>query len=318
MIWSTPLKNIGKPTVERQALQDFTNEEIKEFTKETHERILGIATNPKAMLRTLKAKTNSLNPDKVALALYPELLRDGYSRQQLKDVKKRMLFDAKSGAIRCKNKRLYVLPDWYAVCEFLFLGIDQPKGLLTNGEIACKPYIEYNKADVLRSPSLYMEHAVRKIVKSPEIYEWLCSDGIYTSVHDLISRILQFDVDGDQLNVVVEPLIVEIAERNIEKYDVIPLYYDAAKADSEALTKESIFNGLKRAHKFSNIGEISNMLTRLWNRDNPDRMAAAMLAALNNWRIDGAKSGACNEYTNYPEIEKRVNRATGGPNGRMP
>ena len=125
-------------------------------------------------------------------------------------------------------------------------------------------------------------------------------------------------VDGDQLNVVVEPVIVEVAERNLKEFDVIPLFYDANKAPAEQITKESIFNGLKRAHQFSNIGEISNMLTRLWNRDNPDRHAAALLTYLNNLRIDGAKTGAVNEYSNYPEIEKQINKATGGPNGRMP
>ena len=125
-------------------------------------------------------------------------------------------------------------------------------------------------------------------------------------------------VDGDQLNVVVEPVIVQVAERNVEKYDVIPLFYDAAKAPPEQVSKQSIYNGLIRAHKFSNIGEISDKLTRLWNRDNPDRLAAAMLTALNNWRIDGAKTGECNEYEDYPEIKKRINKATGGPNGRLP
>ena len=125
-------------------------------------------------------------------------------------------------------------------------------------------------------------------------------------------------VDGDQLNVVVDPTIISVAERNIKEFDVIPLFYDANKAPSEMITKESIFNGLKRAHQFSNIGEISNMLTRLWNRDNPDRHAAALLTYLNNLRIDGAKTGAVNEYTNYPEITKQINKATGGPNGRMP
>lgn len=92
-------------------------------------------------------------------------------------------------------------------------------------------------------------------------------------------------VDGDQLNVVVEPIIVEVADRNIKKYDVIPLFYDASKAPSETISKEAQFHGLKRAHEYSNIGEISNMLTRLWNRDNPDRTAAALLTYLNNLRI---------------------------------
>ena len=163
-----------------------------------------------------------------------------------------------------------------------------------------------------------MEHYVAKIKKDQNVYKWLTTDGIYTSVKSLVSRILQFDVDGDQLNVVVEPVIVKVAERNIEKYDVIPLFYDAAKAPPEKISKEAIFNGLKRAHLYSNIGEISNMLTRLWNRDNPDRIVAALLTALNNWRIDGAKTGAVNEYTNYPDVEKRVNKAVGGPQGRLP
>lgn len=145
------------------------------------------------MLRTLKADENSYIKDKIALAIYPELLRDGYSRFQLKDVKRKMLADAKSGRIKCKNKRLYVVPDFYAACERYFLHIERPDGLLKKDEIACKTLVKYDKADVLRSPSLYMEHCVCKIVKDPEIYEWFTSDCIVTSVKSLISRILQFD-----------------------------------------------------------------------------------------------------------------------------
>ena len=125
-------------------------------------------------------------------------------------------------------------------------------------------------------------------------------------------------VDGDQLNVVVEEVIVNAAEKNIKEHDVIPLFYDATKAPSETISKAAQFHGLKRAHEYSNIGEISNMLTRLWNRDNPDRLAAALLTYLNNLRIDGAKTGSVNEYTNYPEIAKRINKATGGKNGKLP
>lgn len=130
-------------------------------------------------------------------------------------------------------------------------------------------------------------------------------------------------VDGDQLNVVVEPLFVSVAERNLKNFDVIPLFYDAHKAAPDQLSTESIFNGLKRAHNFSNskelsIGMISNMLTRLWNKDNPDRLVAAWLTRFNNDVIDGAKTGQIDHYKNYPEVEKRVNKAIGGKNGRLP
>ena len=94
-------------------------------------------------------------------------------------------------------------------------------------------------------------------------------------------RVENVDVDGDQLNVVAEKVIIDVAKRNIKEYDIVPLFYDAAKAPPEQVSKEAQFNGLKRAHQFSNIGEISNMLTRLWNRDNPDREVAALLTALN-------------------------------------
>lgn len=125
-------------------------------------------------------------------------------------------------------------------------------------------------------------------------------------------------VDGDELNVVVDQTIVSVAERNIKEFDIIPLFYDADKASPEIISKEALFNGLMRAHKFSNIGEISNMLTRLWNRNNPDLTAAALLAYLNNLRIDGAKNGTVNEYEDHPDAKKRINNATGGPSGKMP
>lgn len=176
-----------------QSLTDFTDEEIKEYTSKTHQKILNLARNPSAMLRTLKADKDSFFKDKIALALYPELLRDGYSRAQLKDAKKRMLLDAKSGVIKCKNKRLYAIPDWFGCCQHWFLGEEHPKGLLEKDEIVCRPYMGYEKADVLRSPHLYMEHYIAKICKRPEVYEWFPSDGIVTSLHSLVSRILQFD-----------------------------------------------------------------------------------------------------------------------------
>jgi hypothetical protein len=132
-----------------------------------------------------------------------------------------------------------------------------------------------------------MDHAVRKIVHDQNIYDWFFTNGVYTSCHDLITRVLQMDVDGDQLNVVVEPLFVEIAERNIKEFDVVPLFYDAEKAPAEMVSLESMYNALKRAHDYSageitSIGEISNMLTRLWNKENPDRDVANLLCMFNN------------------------------------
>ena len=301
-----------------QTLVDFTDEEIRQFVEKEHERILGITKDMDSMLRTLKADEKSEQPYKVALALYPELLREAYSRESLKAIRKRMILDAKSGRIRSLNKRLFVLPDFYAACEYWFMGIENPKGLLAKDEIACKVFRRHDKADVLRSPHLYCEHSIQKIVHDQKIYDWFYTNGVYTSCKSMISRILQFDVDGDQLNVIVDPLFVEIAERNVKEYDVVPLFYDAEMAIAEPISNESLFNGLKRAHEYSNIGEISNMLTRVWNKDNPDRVVAALLTYLNNLRIDGAKTGVVHEYSDHPQVARKVGKASGGKNGRMP
>lgn len=75
---------------------------------------------------------------------------------------------------------------------------------------------------------------------------------------------------------------------------------------------------MKRAHDYSGIGQVSNGLTRLWNREDPDRVAAAWLTYYNNLVIDGAKTGSINSYENYPKVHQRILQAIGGQNGRMP
>lgn len=81
-----------------------------------------------------------------------------------------------------------------------------------------------------------------------------------------------------------------------------------------------MFNGLKRAHEYSGIGQISNALTKLWNRDNPDWDAAAWLCYYNNLVIDAAKTGKVNSYEQYPAVNARIKKATGGSGkgARMP
>ena len=125
--------------------------------------------------------------------LYPELLREAYTRNQLKDIRKRILYDAKSGKLRCVNKRLFVLPDFYAACEYWFMGIKNPKGLLAKDEIACRVFKLHYKADVLRSPHLYLEHSIQRISHDPNIYDWFYTNAVHTSTQSMISRILQFD-----------------------------------------------------------------------------------------------------------------------------
>lgn len=112
-----------------QTLEDFTDEDVETFTQKTYDRITNIAKDQQTMLRVLHAEAGSEDPYCQALSMYPELLRDAYARETLKSIKKRWLYDARSGRIKCQNKRLFAIPDMYAACEYWFLGIKEPQGL---------------------------------------------------------------------------------------------------------------------------------------------------------------------------------------------
>src|SRR5690606_29849661 len=136
--------------------------------------------------------------------------------------------EAKAGKILLEGtKRSYISPDLYAFSEWLFAGVKNPNGLLKNGEVSCKLFGD-EKLDVLRSPHLFREHCVRKNVINSQTEKWFISNCIYTSVHDMISKQLMFDVDGDDALIVKEKLFVSRAERQM--IHTVPLDYTLATA----------------------------------------------------------------------------------------
>ena len=74
------------------------------------------------------------------------------------------------------------------------------------------------------------------------IREWFITDALYTSSFDFISKILQFDVDGDSALVVADKTFIDIAERNMK--DIVPLYYNMRKSAPIVLNTQNIYNRL--------------------------------------------------------------------------
>lgn len=74
-------------------------------------------------------------------------------------------------------------------------------------------------------------------------------------------------VDGDKSLVVTNKTLIEVAERNIAKYDIVPLYYNMRKAEPVQLSNKSIYNGLNAAFIGGNIGIYSNNISKIWNSD---------------------------------------------------
>ena len=275
-----------------QTLTDLTPDEIKAISKKSADIIEGMASNKDCMLRAFGATESNpnLNGFQKCLMVYPELLSDPYCREYLKEIKKSRERELWSAKMDINGKYTFLLPDLYAFCEHLFLGIDVPLGLLKNGEVYTKLY-KNKELDCLRSPHLYIEHCVRNNVKGNELSKWFITNALYTSTYDLISKVLMFDVDGDKSLIVADKTIIEAAKRN--SADVVPLYYEMAKAGAKEVNNENIYEGLRLAYTGGNIGEISNAISKIWNSGNITQEkvdTVKLLVMNNNFVIDYAKT----------------------------
>ncbi|WP_425455769.1 hypothetical protein [Brevibacillus gelatini] len=291
-----------------QTLTDMTDEELESLCLTTQKHIRDIGKDRKTMLKVLGVTDSNQNKNYIqqALELYPELLADTYSKEILKSVKKSMVKEARAGKIDINGKYTFICPDLYAFCEFLFLGDTEPKGLLNDGEVYCNLYKDKPKLDCLRSPHLYREHAVRKNVVDKEKGRWFITKGLYTSCHDPISKILMFDNDGDKALVCADHALISVAERNMQ--GIVPLQYNMAKAAPEIITNESIYKGMITAYTGSNIGMISNNITKIWNSNNINLDVIKWLCLENNFVIDYAKT--LYKPTRPPEIGKLIHTYT--------
>lgn len=273
-----------------QTLTDITEKELTKLASKTIENVKNIGSDKRTMLKVLGVtETNtSKNYLQQALELYPELLNDTYSKEVLKTVKKSMVKNARAGKLETTGKYTFISPDLYAFCEYLILNVESPKGLLSNGEVFCSLFRHDEQVDCLRSPHLYKEHAVRNNVLNKECGRWFITKSLYTSIHDPISKILMFDVDGDKSLVCNDKTLVEVAKRNMN--NVVPLYYKMAKAEAQLINEGNIYSGLVAAYTGGNIGMISNDITKIWNGENVNLDVVKLLCMENNFTIDYAKT----------------------------
>lgn len=293
-----------------QSLTDLTDDELRELAGFTNYQLNHLARDTKVQLKVLGATQSNTNrsAEQESLLLYPELLQDAYFKNELREIKRSYTKQAKAGKLGLYAKYLFVVPDLYAYCEWLFLGDKNPKGLLADGEVYTELFSTVEKLDCLRSPHLYREHPVRKNVRAcgADYSKWFSKRGIYTSCCDLISRVLQFDNDGDKLLVCADKTLVAAAERNME--GIVPLYYKMGKAAAKPICNSNIYAGMSRAYSCGNIGPISNNITKIWNNPDPDIDVVKILTAGTNWTIDSAKT----LYMPTPprEVKHRIAKAT--------
>lgn len=185
-----------------QTLTDITDEEIDTIAKLSNDKISNICSSVSSMKSAFGVTPYNTNMTyfQKAINLYPDLMNDEYVKTSLREIKDSMVKKFKSGSLAINGKYTFLLPDFYAACEYWFLENKNPNGLLENGEVFCWLFRKNEKLDCLRSPHLFLEHAIRKnaawngsLDRMQKIREWFNTSAIYTSCKDVISKVLQFD-----------------------------------------------------------------------------------------------------------------------------
>jgi len=276
-----------------QTLTDISDEEIQYLTKATRNKLTRLSSDVETQLKVFGAghKNSNKNAFQESLSLYPELLRDNYTKETLKAIKNSLEKEAWSGKLDVWGKYTFIIPDLYGFCEYLFLGKERPVGLVADGEVYCSLFRSVDRVACLRSPHLFREWGLRNnVAKSKkEISEWFVTKGVYFSNHDMISRLLQNDADGDCSLVIGDKKIVEIGDRNMR--GVVPLFYHMGTAKPSNINKESLYAGMTLAFTEGNIGGPSNEITKIWNSEGEiDLDAIKIQCAITNYTIDAAKT----------------------------
>lgn len=303
-----------------QTLHNMTDDEIADVTSFTRDKINAInkATND----WYTKDKDGKVHIDEKSKAILLEVLGintdftykrpftsavqlagnkmlfDKYVQQSILNTRDSIKEDAKGGKLLMEGSRnAYMLPDFYAFCERLFLGDENPKGLLEADEVSCALYDNDIKLNLLRSPHLYFEHCLHMNKRSVKLSKWFKTNGVHVSINSTASHQLAADWDGDTSLII--PAIeaykssytfVQVAERHMQNVKVLD--YEMSKGVPIKINKKEIIKALKNSFK-ANIGTISNQITKVFNQDtitDEDLNLVKLLKFKNNLVIDFAKT----------------------------
>ena len=123
--------------------------------------------------------------------------------------------------------------------------------------------------------------------------------------------------DGDISLVIADQRFVDLAERNVKRDDIVPLYYIMKKAPAQIVNQEIKNEGICKAFSTCKIGIYSNNVSKVWNQVDWKNISEEerqrnlnlikYLCLESNFSIDSAK-------TNYmcvrpEEIDKQIKEA---------
>lgn len=250
-----------------------------------------------------------------ALKIYPELINDTYVKNKIQKMVQARRRKYLAGKIPLRGYYSYIVPDMYAFCEYLFKNDESPEGLIPKNRVYNKYYTECENVEnviCLRSPHLSRyEYVKRRLEKTEECKKWfqyMDSDTV-VSCHDLISKSLQCDWDGDKILISADEELYNLAESLPDA----PLFYDMQQAQSQQITNETIYDTLIKGFENNVIGESSNCITKLWNTPKateknpiPYDDAINVFCAYSNYAIDYPKTGKNLALGKYQELYDKL------------
>jgi len=290
-----------------QTLHEMSQSDLEIISSNTKSKIENATATTQSMIEFVGVTKDKKykQPWEEALLMYPELINDDHFKNMIKMKKSALVKDARSGKIVIPNsKRMYIIPDVYAFSQWLF-GLEVT-GLINDKEVSCKLYDDNKEVCILRSPHLYIEHSLNTNIVNERVSKWFTTNGIYTSIFSDISKVLQFDNDGDTALVIDDETFLENAKDHMK--GVVPLQYELGTAEARKINNDNILLSLKAAFSM-NIGDISNTISKIFGQDEitaDDLKLVGQLTYQNNLAIDYAKTLF---FAEPPKaIKKKINK----------
>lgn len=268
--------------------EKLTDEKLEELCADTIEYLDKMKTDLDTMIKIVSKEDDYIS---LALEQYRELVYDEYIQSKLESKFKSERNDARGNKLILKDSLYsYICPDLYAFCTWLFCGIENPKGIIPRNYVYNSFYNDkpYEVVDCLRSPHLYVEHGIRNLVKDDileKCKEWFNDYDTIVSSHDLLCRLLMFDVDGDEILLTPNKAVIECVPD-----DIVPLYYIPFEAAKSGINDRAVFDAIISCMENTQIGDISNVMTKNYNNPDTDMEFNKIMCCYNNLSIDYPKT----------------------------
>lgn len=279
--------------------EKLTDEKLTELCADTIEYLDKMKTDLDTMIRIASKDDDYIS---MALEVHKELIYDEYIQSKLESKFKSERNDARGNKLILEDSLYsYICPDLYAFCTWLFCGIEDPKGIIPRDYVYNSFYNDkpYKIVDCLRSPHLYVEHGIRNLVKDDILErckEWFNDLDTVVSSHDLLCRLLMFDVDGDEILLTPNKTIIECVPD-----DIVPLYYIPFDPVKSEINNDAIYQAIVSCMENTQIGDISNVMTKNYNNPDTDMEFNKIMCCYNNLSIDYPKTQDIVKLGQYAE-----------------